>query len=171
MDKISAVPTQQQPTESAAPAAAQQDTQQVIVFLLGEEYYGLPIDQIKEVVATPVIARVPMSPDYIRGVANIRGSVLAIVDLEKKFNLPVPKNNADSTPAYTLVVESWEHNMGILVRDVPNTLNINNSQIDHSSQVLQESATADNYVSGVIKHDERLIILIDIFQVISKPTS
>lgn len=166
MDKIAAVSSSAQPGAESS----KQDAQQVIVFLLGEEYYGLSIDQIKEVVATPQIARVPMSPDYIRGVANIRGSVLAIVDLEKKFNLPVPKDKAGTTPAYTLVVESWEHNMGILVRDVPNTLNISASQIDRSSQVLQESTAAENYVSGVIKHEDRLVILIDIFQVIGKPT-
>ncbi|MGF1532221.1 MAG: chemotaxis protein CheW [Bernardetiaceae bacterium] len=136
---------------------------QIIVFRLGQEEYGLSIEQIKEVVATPKVAAVPMSPDYIAGIANVRGNILAIVDLEKKFDLPHP--GSDALPPYTLVVESWEHNMGLLVRQVPNTLSIPEADIDRSPQVIAER----NYVEGIARvGEDRLIILIDIFKVISK---
>ncbi|MEM6297264.1 MAG: chemotaxis protein CheW [Bacteroidota bacterium] len=138
--------------------------EQIIVFRLGQEEYGLHISQIKEVVATPKMRAVPMSTSFIRGVANVRGNILAILDLEKKFNLHVDSVTETEIPAYTLVVESWQHNMGILVRQVPNTLNVGESQIDRSPQVLQEG---NAYVEGIIRADNRLIILIDIFKAIA----
>ena len=60
---------------------------QLIVFKLGTEEYALNIEQIKEVVITPNIANIPQTPSYIRGVANIRGTIIAIVDLNDKFNI------------------------------------------------------------------------------------
>ena len=57
---------------------------QIIVFKLGDSEYALEIGQIKEVVPTPPISKVPLTPPYIRGIANVRGNILAIIDLEKK---------------------------------------------------------------------------------------
>ena len=62
-------------------------TRQIVVFRLGQEEYGLPIEQIKEVVITPNITRMPQTPAFVKGVANIRGNVIAILDLEEKFGL------------------------------------------------------------------------------------
>lgn len=166
MEPISAVPVDPEEGKKQGKDLENEELFQVIVFRLGEEEYGLMIDQIKEVVATPQIARVPMSPDHIRGVANIRGNILAIVDLEKKFNLPIPDELRNQVAEYTLVVESWEHNMGILVRQVPNTLSVKRTQIDRSPQAVQDGGER-NYIEGIIKAGNRLIILIDIFKVIS----
>ena len=58
---------------------------QLIIFKLAGEEYGLSIDQIKEVVLTPRVAKMPQTPAYIKGVANIRGNIIAIMDLEQKF--------------------------------------------------------------------------------------
>src|SRR5690349_5800373 len=77
---------------------------QVMVFKLGNEEYGLHIDQIKEVVITPTITRMPQTPSYVKGVANIRGNVIAIFDLEDRFNLS--GTIQDQGSKYTLVVES-----------------------------------------------------------------
>src|SRR6478752_3903251 len=66
---------------------------QLIIFKLGTEEYALSIDQIKEVVLTPRIARMPQTPSYIKGVANIRGSIIAILDLEQKFGIEKQEKN------------------------------------------------------------------------------
>ena len=92
-----------------------QQKSQLIVFRLGDEKYGLQIGQIKEVVPTPHITRLPQTPPYVKGVANIRGNIIAVVDLEEKFGL---KNESDEAANnYTLVVESDEVKMGVLVRE------------------------------------------------------
>lgn len=139
--------------------------QQIVVFKLGQEEYGLSIDQIKEVVITPNITRMPQTPPFVKGVANVRGNVIALLDLEIKFGLSQPADTADRRNNYTLVIESDEYKMGILVREVPNTLSISSATIERSvfagDQVGEQS-----YITGIVKLDKRLIIMIDIFKVI-----
>ncbi|MBS1509030.1 MAG: purine-binding chemotaxis protein CheW [Bacteroidetes bacterium] len=141
--------------------------QQIVVFKLGQEEYGLSIDQIKEVVITPTVTRMPQTPAYVKGVANIRGNVIAILDLEEKFGL-VRNTDADfKGNNYTLVIESDEYKMGILVREVPNTLSISTSSIENSIFTGDQQAE-QSYIVGIVKLEKQLIIMIDIFKVISE---
>lgn len=144
-------------------------TKQIIVFKLGSEEYGLPIDQIKEVVLTPSITKVPLTSDYIIGVANIRGNILAVVDLEDRFDLLSPiGSNIETKYNYTLVIESEELKVGILVREVPNTLAIAEKDIDLSPGLLSDGNNDRNYIKGIVKLPQRLIILVDIFKIFAK---
>jgi len=140
---------------------------QLIIFKLGSEEYGLSIEQIKEVVLTPRIAKMPQTSEHIKGVANIRGNIIAIMDLEQKFGLV--KNGlaeVNSNSNYTLVVESEEYKVGVLVKEVPNTLSINVSDIDTASNFVQYTSLDTNSVIGVVKSGERMIILIDMIKLI-----
>ena len=137
---------------------------QIVVFKLGGEEYGLHIDQIKEVVITPNITRMPQTPSYVKGVANIRGNVIAIFDLEDRFKLA--RTSEDHVNKYTLVVESDDVKMGLLVNDVPNTVSVNFSDLDESVGIVNDAYAETNYIKGIIKTGKRLIILIDIFKVI-----
>jgi purine-binding chemotaxis protein CheW len=142
---------------------------QIVVFKLGNEEYGIHIDQIKEVVITPNITRMPQTHSFVKGVANIRGNVIAIFDLEERFNLERSKN--DSGNKYTLVVESEDLKMGLLVNEVPNTVSVKVSDLDESVSIINDASTESNYIKGIIKHNSRLIILIDIFKVIDQEMS
>lgn len=137
---------------------------QLIVFKLGSEEYGIHIDQIKEVVLTPRVTRMPQTPSYVKGLANIRGNILAIVDLEEKFGMQTSEPNKETTAHYTLVAESENLNIGILVKEVPNTLSVMTSDIDETVNVVQGTAEQSNYMLGIVKIDDRLIILIDLFK-------
>jgi len=137
---------------------------QLIVFKLAGAEYALSIDDIKEVVITPGIAKIPQTPDYIKGVANIRGSIIAIMDMEERLNLVKVKDK--NIGSYTLVIASEEFKLGILVTEVPNTLNTFTSEIDTASNVMQFSTLEKECIKGVVKADSRLIILIDIFKLI-----
>jgi purine-binding chemotaxis protein CheW len=141
-------------------------TIQIIVFKQGDEEYALHIDQIKEVVITPSITRMPQTPGFIKGVANIRGNIIAIIDLEEKFNLKRSDERTENN--YTLVVESEDFKMGLLVREVPNTLTIAASSFDESVSIINDGNTENTYIKGVVKYEKRLIILIDIFKVIDQ---
>lgn len=147
---------------------AQSQRMQLIVFKLGNEEYGLSIEQIKEVVLTPSIAKMPQTSSYIKGVANIRGNIIAIMDLEQKFGL-TPKDDSENVKHsnYTLVVESEEYKVGILVKEVPDTLSINLSDIDTASNFMQYTSLDTDSVIGVVKSGERMIILIDIIKLIA----
>lgn len=142
---------------------------QLIVFKLGAEEYGLAIEQVKEIVLTPTITKMPQTASYIKGVANIRGNIIAIVDLEEKFTLLSKKDLEDSKVGkYTLVIESDVFKIGILAKGVPNTLAIADSDIDDTLNAISESSMDDNYIKGIVKIDDRLIILIDILKVLSE---
>ena len=154
--------------EQAASHRKEQDSGtliQLIVFKIGNGEYALHIDQIKEVVLTPGIAKIPQTPKYIRGVANIRGNVIAIVDLVTKFNLEEANSEAEAkTGNYTLVVESESFKIGILVKEVPNTLTVRDVDIDRSSTVLQYSNLDQDCITGIVKHEERMIIMVDMIK-------
>src|SRR5688572_19281876 len=153
--------------KSTSQTAATNRSLQIVVFKLGQEEYGLQIDQIKEVVITPNITRMPQTPSYVRGVANIRGNVIAIFDLEDRFNL-VRSDVQTHGNKYTLVVESDDFKMGLLVNDVPNTISVSAGDLDESVSIINDAHTGDNYIKGIIKSGGRLIILIDIFRVIDQ---
>lgn len=157
-------------TETVSVSAAAQNAQagkriQLIIFRLGNEEYGLTIDQIKEVVLTPNIAQVPQMPSYIKGVANIRGNIIAILDLGERFHLTgAGESNAKAAGNYTLVIESNKFKLGILVKEVPNTLSITADSIEDASSFIQYSTIDEKCITGVVKAGERLIILIDVFK-------
>lgn len=138
---------------------------QLIIFKLGTEEFALSIDQIKEVVLTPRIAKMPQTQSYIKGVSNIRGSIIAILDLEEKFGIE-KLGDSNQTYNYTLVLENEVFKAGFLVREVPNTLSINSGDIENASGFIQSSSIDENYIQGVVKVGERLIILIDIHRLI-----
>jgi purine-binding chemotaxis protein CheW len=140
-------------------------TLQIVVFKLGQEEYGLQIDQIKEVVITPNVTRMPQTASFVKGVANIRGNVIAIFDLEDRFNLIRSQNSGNK---YTLVVESDDVKLGLLVNEVPNTVSVSANDLDESVGIINDVNTDTNYIKGIIKHSDRLIILIDIFKVIDQ---
>lgn len=139
---------------------------QLIIFNLGGEEYALPIDHVKEIVITPGIAKIPQTPTYIKGVANIRGTIIAMMDLEEKFDLDHEQNVDGTTYKYTLVIESESHKVGILVRQVPSTLSVLKAKIDKSTSVMQYSSLDQECIDGIVKSNDRMIILIDILRMI-----
>lgn len=138
---------------------------QLIVFKLGTEEYAMPIEQIKEVVLTPKIAKMPQTPAYIKGVANIRGNIIAIMDLGQKFALQEAIIDVESAK-YTLVVESEKFKVGLLVKDVPNTLTVTVDDIDSAADFVQYTALNSDSLVGVVKAENRMIILVDMIKLV-----
>lgn len=138
----------------------------LIVFKLGGEEYGIRIEQVKEVTITPDIARMPRTPDFIKGVANIRGDIIAIMDLEGRFKI-APAEPQNNKQTYTLVIETDSYNMGILVREVPQSLTVGVSKIDKTPGLIQEVNVHENFIDGIAKVGSRLIIVLDIRKILT----
>ncbi|MEP1097236.1 MAG: chemotaxis protein CheW [Cyclobacteriaceae bacterium] len=174
MSEVEVLPmgTEEVSLEEVKQAAAAEKTEneetgsvlQLIIFNLGGEEYALPIDHVKEIVITPGIAKIPQTPSYIKGVSNIRGTIIAMMDLEEKFGLDSKETEANYK--YTLVIESESHKVGILVRQVPSTLSVLTSKIDNSSGIMQYSSLDQDCIDGIVKSNDRMIILIDILKMI-----
>ncbi|XOV93494.1 MAG: chemotaxis protein CheW [Bacteroidota bacterium] len=138
---------------------------QLIVFKLGGEEFAIRIDQLKEVVITPSFIKIPQTEEYILGAANIRGTVVTLFDMEKKFNLGT-RGMDDTHSNYTLVIESENFKAGILVQEVPNTLSIATDAIDRSSGIVQYSSIDNDCMEGIVKSGDRLIVLIDLINLL-----
>lgn len=143
----------------------------LIIFKLGSEEYGIRIEQVKEVTLTPEVARMPKTPAFIKGVANIRGDIIALMDLEERFKITpvaVGADNSKKVPnSYTLVLEAKEYTIGLIVREVPQSLTIPISRIDKMPSFIQDIHLNDNYIEGIGKIGNRLIIVLDIHKILT----
>ena len=141
----------------------------LVVFKLGVEEYGVRIEQVKEVTVTPEIAKMPRTPSFIKGVANIRGDIIAIMDLEHRFGIAraTPAPGRRDTRTYTLVIESSDFTIGLIVQEVPQSLSIPVSQIDKTPHLIQERNKIENFIEGIGKVDGRLIIILDMLKILS----
>lgn len=139
----------------------------LIVFKLGAEFYGIKIEQVKEVTVTPSITRMPRTPDFVKGVANIRGDIIAIMDLEERFGIRPDTSVTTNDITYTLVIEAREYSFGVVVKEVPQSLNLAVSKMDKTPSFLQDIAVQENYIEGIAKVDNRLIIVLDMYKILS----
>jgi len=135
----------------------------IVGFRIGRETFGVPIALVHEIVRVPDITSVPEAPDYIEGVINLRGKIISIVDLRKRFGereITVHKKNR------ILVVEVENKKVGLVVDAASEVLKIPPSEIDAPPNVFEEGEL--NYVTGVGKLGGRLIILIDLSKILQR---
>lgn len=142
----------------------------LIVFKLGDEEYAIKIDQVKEVTITPVVTRMPRTPDFVKGVANIRGDIIAIMDMEKRFNIRPAEAAHSLTPGvtYTLVIEATDYSIGVEVKEMPQSLNLPVTKIDRAPSFLQDISVSENFIEGIAKIENRLIIVLDMHKILTQ---
>jgi purine-binding chemotaxis protein CheW len=134
----------------------------VTFFLEGEEY-ALPISQVQEIMRIGEITRVPNSPEYVKGVMNLRGKIIPVIELKKRLCLGDALIDGNSR---IVVIENGPKVMGLMVDRVAQVLNITTEQIEKApDEVVQ---IQENYIKGVGKIDERMIILLDLERIIIK---
>lgn len=138
--------------------------QQVVGFRIGEETYGVRIASVREIVRVPEITIVPNAPEMIEGVINLRGKIIPVMDLRKRFGTtavqPDKKNRI-------LVVELDNKLLGLIVSSASEVLKIPPSEIESPGSVFAEGESS--YVTGVGKLKGRLIILLDIARLLRQP--
>ncbi len=136
---------------------------QVVGLRVGRETFGLPIAMVREIVRVPEITAVPNAPDYIEGVINLRGRIIPIVDLRKRFGekeiRPHKKNRI-------VVVEMDDRLVGLIVNSASEVLKIPPSEIEPPHSLFQEGEL--DYVIGVGKLQGRLVILLDLQKVLRR---
>jgi purine-binding chemotaxis protein CheW len=134
----------------------------VVSFSLGSEEYGVDISQVQEIIRMVEITHVPRAPHFMEGVINLRGQLIPIIDLRTRFGMP----RADQTKSTRIVVtEIGSKRVGIVVDAVSEVLNIPLEQVENAPEMIAGVGT--EYIQGVGKVGERLIILLDLTMVIS----
>ena len=130
---------------------------QIVGFRVGRETYGVSITAVHEIVRVPEITAVPDAPDYLEGVINLRGKIVSIIDLRKRFGEAAAQ---PSNKNRILVTEVRGKLLGLVVDSASEVLKIPRSEIEAPPALVQEGRL--NCVTGVGKLKGRLIILIDL---------
>jgi len=151
-------------TEQTASATLERETRlsKYLTFVLGEEEYGLEILKVREIIGLMDITRVPRMPDFVRGVINLRGKVIPVVDLRLKFGM---EKLEDTVETCIIVVDLVDMIMGVAVDKVSEVLDINANDIEETPSFGVEINT--EFIMGIGKAKGKVIILLDIQKVLT----
>jgi purine-binding chemotaxis protein CheW len=143
--------------------AIDSEERQLVVFQLGAELYGVEIARVHEIIRLQSVTRVPRAPAFVEGVINLRGKVIPVIDLRRRFGLPA----ADHTRASrVVVVEIGEQVVGIVVDSVSEVLRVKSSIVEPPSPVV--AGIDSEYLHGIAKLPDRLVILLDLDRVLGR---
>ncbi len=138
------------------------DFMQVVSFRLHAEEYAIEITKVKEIILVEGVTRVPQMPSFIEGIINLRGNVIPVLDLRKRFDLP----HAALSDQSRIVVTRMENRIvGLIVDSVSQVMKIPRSQIQPPPQTI--AGLAGEYLVGIGKMDDRMILLLDIEKILS----
>ena len=135
----------------------------MLTFSLDNVFYGVDVNQVREVKNFEGATPVPYAPHYVKGVTNLRGEVIPVIDLRKRIGL-TEKNEKDDTEIMMIVQD--KHPIGVIVDSVIEVLTLQKKDIETDPQSLITDRS--DGVIGVAKHDNDLIVLLDIIKVLSK---
>ena len=134
---------------------------QLVSFRLAQEEYGIEITKVQEIILMGEITRVPQSPDYIKGLINLRSTVIPIVDLRLRFRL---SQEPATDETRIMVVNVANKTIGIIVDAVSEVLRISQEQIAPPPPTV--AGLGHEYLTGLAKLDDRLLILLDIDKIL-----
>jgi purine-binding chemotaxis protein CheW len=143
--------------------SSSEELRQIVSFRVGSEEFGLDILRVQEIIRHQHLTRVPNAPDFVEGVINLRGQVVPVIALRKRFGL---ERQAHDNQSRIVVLEVQNMIVGFVVDSVPEVLSIPASAVappPRFSEVERE------YVSGVAKLEDRLLILLDVDRILGDP--
>ncbi|MBN2083087.1 purine-binding chemotaxis protein CheW [bacterium] len=135
---------------------------QLVVFALGEEEYGIPIQFVKEIIRKPEVTQLPNAPKYILGVINLRGQIIPIICMHTRFNL----GSTGDSEMKVVIVEYSNLTVGLQVNEVSEVLTLSGNLI--SAAPAMTTTIDSGYISGVGKLENRLLIILDVERILSE---
>lgn len=138
------------------------DELQLVSFNIGSEEFGVEILKVQEINRMVEITRVPQAPHYVEGVINLRGKVIPIIDLRKRFSLEVKSYDKNTR---IVVVDINGNIMGMIVDAVSEVLRLSSSTIEPPPEIV--TGVNAEYIKGVAKLEDRLLIFLDLSKVVN----
>lgn len=129
---------------------------QLVIFNLGDEEYAIDISYSKEIIRVPKLTKIPNVPHYIEGIFNLRGTVITVIDLKKRFELSQTERGIDNR---LLILEIDEMLVGIIVDDISEVVRIEDLTVQNLGN--QITSISKNSIKGVTIMGQRLIILLN----------
>jgi len=136
----------------------QSKEQQLVAFSIGNQEFGIDISQVREIVRLSQITYLPKAPVFIEGVLNLRGQVLAVIDLAKKLGLQSKERGEHSR---IIIVEAGGNTVGMIVDAVSEVLRLSSVSTEAVPR-LYDSAVPEHYIRGIGKLKDRLLVFLDL---------
>ena len=130
---------------------------QLVGFRIGPQTFALPISTVREIIRVPEVTSIHDAPNYVEGVINLRGRIIPVIDLRKRFGAPAAEGDKRNR---IVVVELEMRAIGLIVNSASEVLKFQPSEIEQPNNVFREGDL--NYVTGVGKLKDRLVILLDV---------
>ena len=135
---------------------------QIVVFELSSEYFGVEIAKVESIIKMQPITQMPHVPAFVEGVTNLRGKVLPVIDLRKRFVMPPQEADKNSR---IIVVSVDQMDVGMIVDGVSEVLAIPEGAIESTPAIA--SSVDSTFITGIAKLDSRLVILLDLNRILS----
>ena len=149
--------TEQQSIESTENRVDLEDSTNLVTFRLGSGEYAIDIMQAKEIIKMEKITLIPNAPDFVEGVINLRGNIIPIIDLKKRFNLEETEGDKNTG---IIIVKIEDVDMGIIIDSISKVVSISNSDIQPPPPML--SGIGQKYIKGVGKLEDKLLVVLDL---------
>lgn len=137
--------------------------QQLVIFNLDEEFYGLDISRVEGIIKLQAITKMPKAPSIVEGITNLRGMVVPVIDLRKRFGLSAAIQSKDTR---IVIIHINQTKVGMMVDGVSEVLRIPEETIEPTPPLITSEDTT--FILGIAKIDDRLITLLDVDQVLSQ---
>lgn len=134
---------------------------QLVIFRLAKEEYGLPITKVQEINRLVPITKLPQTPDFMEGIINLRGRIIPVVDLRKRFQIEVSDYNDDTR---IIIVEVSGQTVGVIVDAVAEVVRMSTANVEPPPPAFILDA---KYIQGVGKFNGRLLILLEIDKILT----
>ncbi len=159
------------PTMNNMPAQQEQETTaesgvilQLVTFQLMGEVFGLPILSVREIIRLTDITPVPQAPPFLEGVINLRGQILPVVDLRKRFGLSGNEHTSDTR---VVIAEVGKHSIGLVVDSVSQVSRVPESTVAPPPPLVAGGIGAE-YIKGIAHHNDQMLILVDLDRVFNQ---
>ena len=136
---------------------------QYVVFKLNEEEYGVEISHVQEITEYKTVTNVPNTPSFIEGIINLRGNIVPIVSIKKRFEL---SQEEASTDHRVIIINLGSKQVGFIVDDASQVLTMNENQIENPPDLI--TGIDRDYIIGIGKVAEKIIILLDLEKILSE---
>lgn len=132
---------------------------QLVSFMLAEEEYGVEVLKVREIIRMPTITKMPNVPQHVEGIINLRGKVIPIISMRRRFGL---MENVNSNQTRIIIMDVCGTLTGFIVDAVSEVIRIHSSEIQPPPSMVLSGGISQEFITGVYNHAERLLVIMDI---------
>ena len=137
---------------------------QLVSFMLADEEYGVEVLKVREIIRMPTITKMPNTPHHVEGVINLRGKVIPIISMRKRFGLMEAENSSQTR---IMVMDVAGTLTGFIVDAVSEVIRIRSSEIQPPPSMVVSGGIEQEFITGVYNHTDRLLIIMDVDRMFS----